>query len=102
LSGLIFHTQTVYIALYLKTDSGKFCEKKKVKKKLKALTEQAQWEQQNLGQNSSSFMLPQAQPPLQPSMLSHPPPTIGYALSLLALEKHYIYGSEGKKDAWSI
>ncbi|KAH8483505.1 hypothetical protein H0E87_028056 [Populus deltoides] len=48
-----------------------------VKKKLKALTEQAQWEQQNLGQNSSSFMLPQAQPPLQPSMLSHPPPTLG-------------------------
>ncbi|KAJ6734863.1 MADS BOX PROTEIN [Salix purpurea] len=48
-----------------------------VKKKLKALTEQEQWEQQNLGQNSSFFMLPQAQPPLQPSILSHPPPTIG-------------------------
>ncbi|KAJ6860977.1 transcription factor CAULIFLOWER A-like [Populus alba x Populus x berolinensis] len=48
-----------------------------VKKKLKVLTEQAQWEQQNLGQNSSSFMLPQAQPPLQPSMPSLPPPTIG-------------------------
>ncbi|KAF9663866.1 hypothetical protein SADUNF_Sadunf17G0096600 [Salix dunnii] len=48
-----------------------------VKKKLKALTEQEQWEQQNLGQNSSFFMLPQAQPPLQPSMLSHPPPTTG-------------------------
>ncbi|KAJ6369837.1 hypothetical protein OIU76_028148 [Salix suchowensis] len=48
-----------------------------VKKKLKALTEQEQWEQQNLGQNSSFFMPPQAQPPLQPSILSHPPPTIG-------------------------
>ncbi|KAJ6738683.1 AGAMOUS-LIKE MADS-BOX PROTEIN AGL8-LIKE PROTEIN [Salix koriyanagi] len=70
-----------------------------VKENEKSLTEQAQWEQLNIGQNSSSFMPPVVQPPLQPPMPSHPPLTIGYAFSrsLLAPEKHHFYGDHEKK-----
>ncbi|KAG5247438.1 REDUCED SHOOT BRANCHING [Salix suchowensis] len=54
-----------------------------VKENEKSLTEQAQWEQLNLGQNSSSFMPPVVQPPLQPPMPSHPPLTIGDSFQII-------------------
>ncbi|KAJ6707544.1 hypothetical protein OIU85_027860, partial [Salix viminalis] len=55
-----------------------------VKENEKSLTEQAQWDQLSLGQNSSSFMPPVAQPPLQPPLPSHPPPlTIGDSFQII-------------------
>lgn len=54
-----------------------------VKENEKSLTEQAQWEQRNLGQNSSSFMPPVVQPPLQPPMPPHPPLTIGDSFQII-------------------
>ncbi|KAJ6402577.1 hypothetical protein OIU84_014640 [Salix udensis] len=55
-----------------------------VKENEKSLTEQAQWEQLSLGQNSSSFMPPVVQPPLQPPLPSHPPPlTIGDSFQII-------------------
>ncbi|XP_020540041.1 truncated transcription factor CAULIFLOWER A isoform X2 [Jatropha curcas] len=47
---------------------------KQLEENQKKLAEDAQWEQQNLGQNSSSFMPPPPPPPPpQPPMLSFPP-----------------------------
>lgn len=54
-----------------------------VKENEKSLTEQAQWEQRNLGQNSSSFMPPVVQPPLQPPMPPHAPLTIGDSFQII-------------------
>uniref|UniRef100_A0A6N2LHL3 HbMADS-box protein n=1 Tax=Salix viminalis TaxID=40686 RepID=A0A6N2LHL3_SALVM len=55
-----------------------------VKENEKSLTEQAQWEQLSLGQNSSSFMPPVAQPRSQPPLPSHPPPlTIGDSFQII-------------------
>lgn len=54
-----------------------------VKENEKSLTEQAQWEQRNLGQNSSSFMPPVVQPSLQPPMPPHAPLTIGDSFQII-------------------
>ncbi|CAK7335317.1 unnamed protein product [Dovyalis caffra] len=53
-----------------------------VKENEKGRTEQARWKQQNLGQNSSSFMLPLAQAPPQLPMLTQLPLTIGGSLQV--------------------
>jgi hypothetical protein len=67
-----------------------FMTTKKVKENEKSLTEQAQWEQRNLGQNSSSFMPPVVQPSLQPPMPPHAPLTIGYVFSPFLLLRNII------------
>ncbi|XP_011008142.1 PREDICTED: truncated transcription factor CAULIFLOWER A-like [Populus euphratica] len=54
-----------------------------VKENEKSLIEQAQWEQRNLGQNTSSFMPPAVQPPLQPPMPPHPPLTTGDSFQII-------------------